>query len=75
MKFARINWYRVLLALIDLLLLNAGVFVAYWLRLEGEHFMDEVTCFYHDAGFVFPIAILIFYVFGLYSRVWQYASA
>ena len=74
-KIGRVNWYRVLLVLIDLFLLNVGVFAAYWLRLEGRYFMDEIICFYSDAGFILPVGLLIFYLFGLYNRVWQYASA
>ncbi len=75
MTQTRMNWMRVLLALIDLALLNAGVLVAYWLRFDGNFPRNDVIEFYQQAGFVLVLAIAIFYAFGLYNRVWQYASS
>jgi len=71
----RIHWTRVLLACIDFGLLHLGVIVAYWLRYDGHLPLGDALAFYTDAGLALALAIVIFYAFGLYNRVWQYASA
>jgi FlaA1/EpsC-like NDP-sugar epimerase len=70
-----VNWLRVLLAGIDVCLLNLGVLLAHWLRFEGRLPVTDVYWFYADAGYMPLAAIAIFYAFGLYNRVWQYASS
>ena len=71
----QVNWLRIVLAALDFLLLNIGVVIAHWLRSEGHLPHLKVLAFYQDAWLAIAAAVFIFYVFGLYNRIWQHASA
>lgn len=63
-----------LLMLIDIILLSISLILALYLRFDGaipENFVNSL--YTYAPGFV-AIAIIAFYVFGLYNRIWQYAS-
>ncbi|HWQ72194.1 MAG TPA: nucleoside-diphosphate sugar epimerase/dehydratase [Desulfitobacteriaceae bacterium] len=68
-----------LLMLIDAILVNLAVFASFYLRFvfeeEGkiqEYFLSFT--YYHTAWVATVVFLVVFYVFGLYNRLWQYAS-
>ncbi len=70
MKFKK----TALLLVLDVVLLNVAFFAALWLRFEGN-----VPARFEEAyqGLVVPytlIMIAVFAAFGLYNRLWKYAS-
>jgi len=73
-QLRRINWLRVLLAVLDGCLLNLGAWVAYWLRYDGHVPYAQIVAFYQHAWWALAAAIAVFYVFGLYNRIWEHAS-
>ena len=63
------------LLVIDALLLSVAPLVAYALRFEGFSWAPE----HRKTAMVFtavavPVSIAVFFVFGLYRRLWRYAS-
>jgi FlaA1/EpsC-like NDP-sugar epimerase len=60
---------------LDAILLFAAPFLAYALRFEGLSWtdVDRVTAVTFAALYV-PVAIAVFYFFGMYRRLWRYAS-
>ena len=69
-----VNWPRIVLAALDVALLNLGLLVAFWLRYEdwGPH--DVVASYYPQAFYGSLLAVGVFYLFGLYNRIWIHAS-
>ncbi|MDB4886641.1 MAG: polysaccharide biosynthesis protein CapD [Gemmatimonadetes bacterium] len=60
---------------IDLLLLPAATYLAYVIRFEGNSWSREI----HETLLVFllvavPLKLLVLYGFGMYRRLWRYAS-
>ncbi|MGQ9730189.1 MAG: polysaccharide biosynthesis protein [Candidatus Zipacnadales bacterium] len=68
-----INWTRLLLAVVDVVLLNGGLLVAFWLRVENRAF-DLAATYYPQAFYGSLLVIGVFYFFGLYNRIWVHAS-
>ncbi len=62
------------LLVIDAILINLAIMVALWLRFEGDvpaQYMKSSR----DLALLFTVTCLgCFYAFGLYRRLWQYAS-
>lgn len=73
-RLVSINWMRPSLGCLDLLVLNAGIILAFAVRFDGQIPLELLGRFYVQALPIFPIAILIFYAFGLYNRIWYFAS-
>ncbi len=66
-----------ILMLIDAMLINLAAFGSFYLRLEsfGEGaFLEYYHTYYVTAVIATILYILVFHVFGLYNRLWQYAS-
>jgi len=62
------------LMVIDAVLVNLALMAALWLRFEGEIPPQYVGSYKDLAPFFTAIYLGSFYVFGLYRRLWQYAS-
>lgn len=61
--------------LLDFLLITASVFGSYALRFEwGEQFFYYLPSAYWMLGAALVIKPIVFYIFGLYRRLWSYAS-
>lgn len=59
---------------LDAMIINISIYLALWLRFDGEIEIEYLLNFKRMAPF-FTIALLIcFYFFWLYNRLWQYAS-
>ena len=64
----------VILMLIDAMLINLAAFGSFYLRFVGDIKLEDYQIYYHTAIAATIIYIAVFYVFGLYNRLWQYAS-
>lgn len=63
------------LLLLDLLLIAASVFGSYALRFEwGQQFYDYLPSAYWMLGAALVTKPIVYYFFGLYRRLWSYAS-
>jgi len=60
--------------LIDAILVNLAAFGSFYLRFEGNIPKEYSWTYYHTAWAGTLIFLLIFSLFGLYNRLWQYAS-
>lgn len=60
--------------LIDAMLINLAAFGSFYLRFEGGIPLDYYQTYYHTAIAGTILYLTVFYVFGLYNRLWQYAS-
>jgi FlaA1/EpsC-like NDP-sugar epimerase len=60
--------------LVDLLLTAASVLGAYALRLEGNYFYFYLPSAFWMIGVSLILKPTIYYLFGLYRRLWAYAS-
>ncbi|MCO1603224.1 polysaccharide biosynthesis protein [Desulfosporosinus nitroreducens] len=63
-----------ILMLIDALLINLAAFGSFYLRFEEGIPLDYYQTYYHTAIGGTILYLVVFYVFGLYNRLWQYAS-
>ncbi|HHX59009.1 MAG TPA: polysaccharide biosynthesis protein, partial [Candidatus Moranbacteria bacterium] len=64
----------ILLAILDIVLVNLSMIVALWLRFDGN-VPGQFIGAYQDLAVVFTVFwIVTFYFFGLYKKLWQYAS-
>jgi len=62
------------LLVIDAVLINLALIAALWLRFDGE-IPSQYMISYRDLALFFTVICLgCFYAFGLYRRLWQYAS-
>ncbi|EGW39930.1 short chain dehydrogenase family protein [Desulfosporosinus sp. OT] len=62
--------------LIDAMLINLATFGSFYLRFEvvGGIPLESYQIYYHTAVVATFLYIAVFHVFGLYNRLWQYAS-
>ena len=74
MRLQPINWMRVVLAVIDAVIINAVMVTALWLRFEGGISTQWWSVYLHATVWLTPLMVAILYGFGLYNRVWEYAS-
>ncbi|GAB6173048.1 nucleoside-diphosphate sugar epimerase/dehydratase [Paradesulfitobacterium aromaticivorans] len=63
-----------LLMLVDALLVNLAAFGSFYIRFEGNISSQDFLIYYHTAWAATLLYLAVFYVFGLYNRLWQYAS-
>lgn len=66
-----------MLMAVDALLVNLGAFLSFYLRFileEGNIPADYFPTLFHTAWAATLFNLAVFYVFGLYNRLWQYAS-
>lgn len=71
MVFKRKSIY---LMLIDSVLVNLAAFGSFYLRFEGNIPQEYFLTYYHTAWAGTLIYLVVFSLFGLYNRLWQYAS-
>ena len=63
-----------ILMAVDAVLVNAALLLALWLRFDGTVPRQYIVS-YQQLALVFTVVRLAcFYAFGLYNRLWQYAS-
>ncbi|MCL0100406.1 polysaccharide biosynthesis protein [Peptococcaceae bacterium] len=63
-----------LLMIIDIVLVNIGLYSALLIRFDGAIPLEFMNSFYSLAP-IFTVSYLVcFYFFGLYKRLWEYAS-
>ncbi|HWQ43205.1 MAG TPA: nucleoside-diphosphate sugar epimerase/dehydratase [Desulfosporosinus sp.] len=70
----KLNQKSLLLMLIDSVLVNLAAFGSFYLRFEGNVPQEYFLTYYHTAWAGTLIYLFVFSVFGLYNRLWQYAS-
>lgn len=63
-----------MLMAIDVVLVNLAAFLSFYIRFEGNIPSEYFWTYYHSAWAATLIYLAVFYVFGLYKRLWQYAS-
>lgn len=74
MFLARFNWSRCLLVLIDAIIINLCVVAAFWLRFEGRVPAEYWRLYLDTTAWITPLLLAIGMGFGLYRRIWEYAS-
>ncbi len=62
------------LMLVDIILVNLATLASFYLRFAGNIPEDYVLIFNHTAAASTVVFVGSFYFFGLYKRIWQYAS-
>lgn len=62
------------LILIDAILVNLSMVIALWIRFDGRVPFPYNVNFIYNAPIATIIIVGLFILFGLYRRVWQYAS-
>jgi FlaA1/EpsC-like NDP-sugar epimerase len=70
----KVNYYRILLALFDAVIINISLVLALYIRFDGAL---PAKYFLMYKGIVLPLTfinLISFYIFGLYSQIWAYAS-
>jgi len=70
----RVNYYRILLALFDAAIVNISLVLALFIRFDGAL---PAKYFVMYKEIVLPLTfinLIFFYMFGLYSQIWAYAS-
>lgn len=60
--------------LIDAVLINLAAFGSFYLRFVGDIKVEDYHIYTNTAVAATIIYIIVFYIFGLYNRLWQYAS-
>lgn len=70
---SRSRW-RLLLVLIDAVLVSAALYIALYLRFDGMIPVKYMLAYRQLVPFFTIVLLLSFYLFGLYNRLWQYAS-
>lgn len=63
-----------MLLAIDAVLVNLAVFLSFYIRFEGNIPSEYFLTLTHSTWVAALIYLVVFYVLGLYKRLWQYAS-
>lgn len=63
-----------MLLAIDAVLVNLAVFLSFYIRFEGNIPSEYFLTLTHSTWVATLIYLVVFYVWGLYKRLWQYAS-
>lgn len=74
MKAIRFNKRTLALAVIDAMLINLAVIAALWLRFDGQVPAQYVQSYQSLTILFTGVSLASFYIFGLYRRLWEYAS-
>ena len=70
----RFNRKSISIMLFDSALVNLAAFGSFYLRFEGDIPKEYFWTYYHTAWAGTLIYLFIFWIFGLYRCLWQYAS-
>jgi len=65
---------KILLVLIDIILVNVAFIAALLIRFDGAVPKQYFTGYINLAALITVIYIVSYYIFGLYKKIWQYAS-
>ncbi|MBS3976856.1 MAG: polysaccharide biosynthesis protein [Syntrophomonadaceae bacterium] len=69
------HFKRILILMaVDIVLVNAALLLALWFRFEGAIPPKYIASYQHLVAIFTVIRLGCFYAFGLYNRLWQYAS-
>lgn len=63
-----------ILIIIDAVLINLSLYAALWLRFDGDIPFRYISSLERFAVSFTLLMLLFFFLFGLYNRLWQYAS-
>ena len=74
MFLRQVNWPRFSLVIIDAALFNVCLFGAYWLRFEGDIPLQYWRMYLDTVSWATLLMIAVAIAFGLYNRIWEYAS-
>ncbi len=69
----RFRWMLILMV-IDAVLVGAALYLALWLRFDGDIPGQYILSIRLLAPLFMGVLLVSFYIFGLYNRLWQYAS-
>ena len=69
----RLNRMLILMA-VDIALVNAALLLALWVRFEGAIPQQYIASYQQLAPIFTVVWLASFYAFGMYHRLWQYAS-
>jgi len=69
-----VRFRKLILIFIDLILVNLALYLSLWLRFDGVIPPQYWQSFLHLAGYFTVVMLVSFYLFGLYNRIWRYAS-
>ncbi|MCT4593975.1 MAG: polysaccharide biosynthesis protein [Anaeromicrobium sp.] len=64
----------ILVLLIDMILINGSIMMAYYLRFGTKLTFDYFKVFLHMSLFITAGKIMLYYYFGLYKSIWKYAG-
>lgn len=70
----RINYKQAFLIIIDTFSLAAAYYLALLLRFDSQIPIHFQRLYWESLIYLISLSILIFYVLGLYARVWKYAG-
>jgi FlaA1/EpsC-like NDP-sugar epimerase len=65
---------KLLLLIIDAVLINLAVYIALIFRFDGKIPMQYIQIFENSFIYMTLIEVIIYYFFGLYKSLWNYAS-
>lgn len=74
MTLQGLNWLRLLLCVLDAVIVNLCIWLALWLRFDGAIPSEYMELYFKTAPIVTVSFVATAYLFGLYNRIWQYAS-
>jgi FlaA1/EpsC-like NDP-sugar epimerase len=74
MQKLKLNPYRLLLGLIDAGIVNASAFLAFLIRFDSVIPAGYLSRYFEVTLPVTLINLAVFFLFGLYSQIWAYAS-
>ena len=65
---------RIMFVVVDALIFNACILIALWLRFDGTIRAEYWELYLATAAWATCILVVVSYSFGLYNRIWEYAS-
>jgi FlaA1/EpsC-like NDP-sugar epimerase len=65
---------KLFLLITDIVLLNTAIYLALIIRFEGEIPIQYINVFLHTNVLLTIFNILVYFIFGLYTSLWTYAS-
>ena len=74
MRFPNLNFRNVLIAAHDALATTLAVFASFYLRFEGELFIDRVPLLLRILPYFIAFSVVVCYVFHLTTTKWRFIS-
>ncbi|MCG2630416.1 polysaccharide biosynthesis protein [Bradyrhizobium sp. WYCCWR 13023] len=74
-RFSHLTLRKLLIALHDLLATTAALFVAFYLRFEGnEGFFQRLPLLFHILPYFLALSVVVFFIFNLTDTKWRFIS-